>query len=84
MGIKQSPCFAQQDIMEEVVHGMDECEVHIDDVGTFNNDWVSHLNGLDQMLQHLKASGSEVHTLKCKWAVQENNWLGYWLTPTGL
>ena len=83
MGINQSPDIAQE-IMEDLFCHMDEVDNYIDDVGCFNNDWQSHLQSLDKVLNILQDNNFTVNPFKCERAVQESDWLGYWLTPTGL
>ena len=79
MGIKQSPDVVAQEIMEDVLHGLDDVEVYIDDIGIFSMDWPSHVQALHRVLHHLQENGFTVTP-----SIQETDWLGYWLTPTGL
>ena len=82
MGISASPDIAQEQ-MDRLMKDIEDIEVYIDDLACFSTDWQSHLQKLEIVLARLEAKGFTINPAKCKWGVQETDFLGHWLTPTG-
>lgn len=83
MGLRNSPAFAQS-IIEDTLRDIEECDVYIDDVGVWSNDWESHVKVLSRLFARLEEKGFAVNPLKCEFGIKESDFLGHWLTPAGV
>ena len=83
MGVCQSSDFAQatmEDIFRDMLH---EMTIYIDDIKITHKTWEDHITCLAEVLHRLRVNGFTVNPLKCTWAVEETDFLGFWFTPTG-
>jgi hypothetical protein len=80
MGLKCSPDIVYE-VMENVLSGIDAADMYIDGVGAFSLSWEQHIQLLNTIHKHLQDNVFTINLLKCEWAVQEMDWLGYCLTP---
>ena len=83
MGISKSPDIATEQ-MHLVLDSIEDIEFYMDDIGVFSNSWDEHLSLVAIVLTCLQNIGFTINLLKCKWAVQETDFLGHWLTPEGV
>ncbi|KAL7460342.1 hypothetical protein ACHAXS_000800, partial [Conticribra weissflogii] len=60
MGLKCAPDFAQQ-VMEEVLHDVEDTGVYLDDIRTFSFTWEHHMLLLNKILHQLEANGFTVN-----------------------
>ena len=69
MGLKCSPDIAQA-AMENVLSGIEDANINIDDVSAFSSDWDHHVNLLATILRRLRENGFTINPLKCEWAIK--------------
>ena len=81
--ITEAPDIATE-IMHDTFADMNDVEFYMDDIGCFSDSWKEHLQLLKIVLQRLQSVGFTINPLKCEWAVEETDFLGHWLTPTGI
>jgi hypothetical protein len=63
---------------------MTDVKVYIVGIGIWAQSWEHHQQIVAEVLELLKVNDFTVSPHKCEWAIQETNWIGYWLTPEGL
>ena len=84
MDVKISPDVAPQH-MTEMLQGIPNTSCYIDDVSIWTKEAFSeHLDVVNTVLERLSNNNMKCNSLKCDWAVQETEFLGFWITPKGV
>lgn len=85
MGIKNSPDIFQQKISDRMEGLEDFIRAYLDNILIITKgSYADHLEKVAEVLDRLNRAGLQVNLPKSKIAVQELEYLGYWLTPKGI
>ena len=84
MGLCNSPDIFQQ-VMSDILGDLEYVLIYIDDILiTSNGTYEDHMQKLDEVLSRLEKCGFKCRVNKCFFAEAELEYLGYWLTRTGV
>ena len=85
MGIKNSPDIFQKKIAELMSGFKGYVQVYLDDILIITKGiYKDHLRHLNKVLMRLTKAGLQVNLPKSKLAIQECEYLGYWLMPKAI
>jgi hypothetical protein len=71
--------------MPILMQDLDYVRAYIDDLLILSKgDWSNHLDKLEAVLQRIEDSGLKVNAKKSFFGQSELEYLGYWITPTGI
>lgn len=84
-GLKNAPATFMR-LMDEVLSGYTGvfCQVYLDDILVYSNDFESHLLHLAKVFERLKIHGLTCQLKKCHFVSPRVEYLGHVLTPEGL
>ena len=83
-GVTIAPEFAQE-VMDAICRDLPTTFCYFDDTIVYNyGTFETHLHHIDVILSRLAAKNFSLNIEKCEFAIQETDFLGYWLTPKGL
>ena len=84
MGVAGSPDIHQEK-MSTLMADLEFVRTYLDDLLVVTKEtFEAHLDRVREVLQRLSDAGLRVNLPKSTFAVQELEYLGYWLTPTGI
>uniref|UniRef100_A0A0N5BBN4 RNA-directed DNA polymerase n=1 Tax=Strongyloides papillosus TaxID=174720 RepID=A0A0N5BBN4_STREA len=83
MGLTCSPDKFQE-IIDEVLDGIPECYVYLDDILTCSNDESNHLKTIDKILQRIITYGMKISLAKCQFSQNSVKYLGFRLDSEGI
>ena len=82
-GLAQAPSYFQQ-LMNQVLQGLNFAIAYLDDIFIFSNDEVEHLQHLDTVFKRLQDAGLKLKESKCNFFRLQIHYLGYMLSAEGI
>ena len=84
-GIQAGPAVFSR-IMSHIFRGLTfkTMIVYIDDLMIFSKDFDTHMEALKEVFARLKKAGLKLHPKKCKFAMEEINFLGHKINGKGI